>query len=124
MQRRHKVLVVDDEESMRELLRLHLGNAGYEVTAAEDAVVAAQCLLKEKPDVMIVDVEMPYMSGYEFVAAVKADPATRDIPVVFLTTDPNVAEEARKLKAHGYLNKPVLAPRLLEVVALMTGSDR
>src|SRR5688572_13188366 len=87
-EKRRKILVVDDEESMRELLRLHLGNGGYDVITAEDAVAGGHLLLKEKPDLMIVDVEMPFMTGYEFVAAVKADPATRDTPIVFLTTDP------------------------------------
>jgi CheY-like chemotaxis protein len=118
--RGRKVLVVDDEESMRELLRLHLGNDGYEVIAAEDAVVAGRLVVEQKPDVMIVDVEMPYMNGYEFVAAVKADPSTRDIPIVFLTTDANVAEHAIKLRADAYLTKPVTANRLLEVIALLT----
>ena len=121
--RQRKVLVVEDEESMRELLRLHLGNSGYQVTVAEDAMVAGHLVLKDRPDLMIVDVEMPYMNGYEFVAAIKADPSTRDIPVVFLTTDANVAEQAIKLRADAYLNKPVMADRLLEVVALFAGQD-
>ncbi len=121
--RKRKVLVVEDEESMRELLRLHLGNNGYQVTVAEDAMVAGHLVLKDRPDLMIVDVEMPYMTGYEFVAAIKADPSTRDIPVVFLTTDANVAEQAIKLRADAYLNKPVMANRLLEVVALFAGQD-
>jgi len=121
--RKRKVLVVEDEESMRELLRLHLGNNGYQVTVAEDAMAAGHLVLKDRPDLMIVDVEMPYMNGYEFVAAIKADPSTRDIPVVFLTTDANVAEQAIKLRADAYLNKPVMADRLLEVVALFAGQD-
>ena len=121
--RKRKVLVVEDEESMRELLRLHLGNNGYQVTVAEDAMVAGHLVLRDRPDLMIVDVEMPYMTGYEFVAAIKADPSTRDIPVVFLTTDANVAEQAIKLRADAYLNKPVMANRLLEVVALLAGQD-
>ena len=121
--RKRKVLVVEDEESMRELLRLHLGNNGYQVTVAEDAMVAGHLVLKDRPDLMIVDVEMPYMNGYEFVAAIKADPSTRDIPVVFLTTDADVAEQAIKLRADAYLNKPIMANRLLEVVALFAGQD-
>ena len=57
--RGRKVLIVDDEESMRELLRLHLGNSGYQVTVAEDAMVAGHLLLKDRPDLMIVDVGCP-----------------------------------------------------------------
>jgi len=113
-----KILVIDDDDAMRELLKLHLRNNGYEVLAAEDAIVAGHLVIDEKPDLLIVDVQMPYMNGYEFVSALKSDPTTRHIPVVFLTTDDNVGEYARKLGAAAYLNKPVIADRLLEVVAL------
>lgn len=106
---------------MRELLRLHLANHGYEVLAAEDAIVAGHLVLQHKPDLVIVDVQMPYMNGYEFVGAMKSDPATRDIPVVFLTTDDNVASQANRLGAAAYLHKPVMADRLLEVVGLFVG---
>ncbi len=115
--KRAKVLVVDDEAIMRELLRLHLTSNGYDVLLAEDAVAAGHLVVRETPDLILVDVEMPYMNGYEFVAALKSDPATRHIPVVFLTTLDSVAEEARKLGAAAYLNKPVMADRLLEVLA-------
>lgn len=121
MAKRAKILVVDDEPSMRELLRLHLSNEGYEVLAAEDAVVAGHLILQGKPDLLIVDVQMPYMNGYEFVGALRSDPSTRDIPVVFLTTDNNVSSQANRLGAAAYLNKPVMADRLLEVVGLFVG---
>jgi CheY-like chemotaxis protein len=110
--------VVDDEPATRELLRLHLANRGYHVLAAEDAVVAGHLVVTEKPDLVIVDVRMPYMDGYEFVAALKSDPDTREIPVVFLTTDHKVASEADRLGAAAYLLKPIVAERLLEVVSL------
>jgi len=116
-----KILVVDDEQSMREILRLHLTTKGYEVRCAEDAIAAGHLLLQEKPALVIVDVQMPYMNGYEFVRAMKNDPQTRDIPVVFLTLDDNVAEQAQKLGAAAFLRKPVTSERLLEVVALFAG---
>jgi chemosensory pili system protein ChpA (sensor histidine kinase/response regulator) len=121
MPKRAKVLVVDDEPSMRELLRLHLSNEGYEVLSAEDAVVAGHLILQAKPDLLIIDVQMPYMDGYEFVGALKNDPDTRDIPVVFLTTDDSVSSQAKRLGAAAYLKKPVMADRLLEVVGLFVG---
>jgi CheY-like chemotaxis protein len=116
-----KVLVVDDEQSMRELLRLHLANQGYQVLAAEDAIVAGHMVVEEKPDLLIVDVHMPYMDGYEFVSALKSDPETRDIPVIFLSTDDNVATQANRLGAAAYLSKPLTADRLLQVVGLFVG---
>jgi CheY-like chemotaxis protein len=121
MASRGKILIVDDEQSMRELLRLHLGNHGYEVIAAEDAIVAGHLLLQQKPDLIIVDVQMPYMNGYEFVAAMKNDPETRAIPVVFLTIDDSVAAQANKLGAVAFLRKPVTPERLLEVIGLFVG---
>ena len=113
--------MVDDEQSMRDLLRLHLANNGYDVVAAEDAIVAGHQILQKKPDLVIVDVHMPYMNGYEFVSALKGDPETRDIPVVFLSTDDNVAGQAKKLGAAAFLQKPVTSDRLLEVVGLFAG---
>jgi len=115
---RPRILVVDDEKIMRDLLELHLGHHGYDVVTAGDAVIAGHCILRHPPDLIITDVEMPYMNGYAFVAALKSDPATRDIPVIFLTTDPNVSESGRRLGAEACLNKPITADRLLAVVAL------
>jgi putative two-component system response regulator len=71
---------------------------------------------------MIVDVSMPYMTGYEFVQAVKADPATNDIPVIFLSANDDLPEQAKKLGAAGYLKKPVMANHLLDLVASTVAS--
>ena len=104
---------------MRDLLRLHLTSHGYNVLVAEDAVAAGYLVVRENPDLIVCDVEMPYMSGYEFLAALKADPTTKDVPVVFLTTREDVVDQARALGAAAYLTKPVLATRLLEVIELL-----
>lgn len=111
-------MVVDDDRMIRDLVRLHLGNEGYDVLLAEDAVAAGHLILKSSPALILVDVHMPYMDGYQFAAALKADPATREIPVVFITTDEDVAQRSRELGAVAYLRKPVRADRLLEVVRL------
>ncbi|TMH91950.1 MAG: response regulator [Betaproteobacteria bacterium] len=113
-----RILIVDDDKSMLQLLKRHLSNAGYKVLTAEDGVAAGRHVLKARPDLIIADVGMPYMDGYELVAALKADSATRDIPIVFLTSKEDVADYAKQLGAVAYLHKPVLADRLLEIVAL------
>ncbi len=113
-----RILIVDDDTSMLQLLKRHLSNAGYEVLTAEDGVAAGRHVLKARPDLIIADVGMPYMDGFELVAALKADSATRDIPVVFLTSREDVADYAKELGAVAYLHKPVLADRLVEIVAL------
>ena len=111
-----KIAVIDDDRFLRYLLDLHLRKAGYEVFAAEDAVAAGRVILERKPDVILCDVDMPFMNGYEFVSALRADPATRHIPVIFLTVNKGVGERAKQLGA-GHLIKPVMADELLRTVA-------
>lgn len=111
-----KVLVIDDEPTIRELLSLHLSNAGHQVRIAEDAVAGGHMVIAERPDLIILDVNMPYMSGYELVEALKRDESTKDVPVVLLTSSTDVAERSRQVGAAGYLNKPVLATQLVETV--------
>jgi chemosensory pili system protein ChpA (sensor histidine kinase/response regulator) len=111
-----KIAVIDDDRFVRYLLDLHLRKAGYEVFAAEDAVAAGRLILERAPDVILCDVEMPFMDGYEFVSALRADPATRHIPVIFLTVSKSVGERAKELGA-GHLLKPVMVDELLRAVA-------
>ena len=115
---RATVLVIDDDEIVRLLVRLHLANAGYAVAVAEDAVEGGHLIVKEQPDLVVCDVDMPYMNGYEFVEALKADPLTRQIPVIFLTVRDDVPDHARRLGAAAYLRKPLTADRLLQAVDL------
>ncbi len=111
------ILIIDDDESLRELLRLHLASAGYEVRVAEDAIVAGHLVLKQAPDLIITDVNLPHMDGFEFVAALKSDPTLPYIPVIFLTSMEEGDHRGKELGAVGYLTKPVRADRLLELVA-------
>ncbi len=112
-----RILVVDDDENIRDLLRLHLAAAGYEVQVAPDAIAAGYSVLKSPPDLIITDVNMPHMDGFEFVAALKADTSLPRIPVIFLTSVDDGDARGRELGAVGYVTKPVRADRLLSVVA-------
>ena len=112
-----KILVLDDDESMRELVRLHLSNAGYDVQLAEDAIVAGHLVLRDRPDLIVADVDMPYMDGFQFVEALRSDPAVAAIPVIFLTVMAGGESRGRQVGAVGYLNKPVVVDRLLAMVA-------
>jgi CheY-like chemotaxis protein len=112
-----RILVVDDDESIRELLRMHLTSAGYEVEVAADAIVAGYKVLKAPPDLIITDVNMPHMDGFEFVAALKADTSLPRIPVIFLTSMEDGDSRGRELGAVGYVTKPVRSDRLLSLVA-------
>jgi CheY-like chemotaxis protein len=112
-----RVLVIDDDRSIRELLSLHLSNRGYDVATAEDAIIGGKLALAAKPHLIIIDVNMPYLDGPDFVAALKSDPETSDIPVVFLTADEDMLDRASRLGAFACLTKPIMADRLLDVVA-------
>jgi DNA-binding response OmpR family regulator len=111
------ILVVDDDESIRELLRLHLSAAGYDVRVAEDAISAGYMVLRSPPDLIITDVNMPHMDGFEFVAALKADKSIPAIPVIFLTSVEEGDHRGKSLGAAGYITKPVRADHLLALVA-------
>jgi len=111
------ILIVDDDESIRELLRLHLSAAGYEVNVAADAIAAGYMVLRGAPDLIITDVSMPHMDGFEFIAALKADKALPYIPVIFLTSMEEGDHRGKELGAVGYITKPVRADRLLALVA-------
>ena len=111
------ILVVDDDESIRELLRLHLSAAGYDVHVAQDAISAGYMVLRQVPDLIISDVNMPHMDGFEFIAALKSDKSIPNIPVIFLTSMEEGDHRGKELGAVGYLTKPVRSDRLLSLVA-------
>src|SRR4029077_63289 len=112
-----KILVVDDDRNMRELLSLHLRHAGYEVQTAEDGIAAGYAVLYQQPDLIICDVFMPHMNRFEFVGGRRADPAQQNIPVIFLTTAVESEGRGRELGAVGYIRKPVRADALLSFIA-------
>lgn len=113
--RRPSILVVDDETAVRELLKLHLAGAGYEVSVADDAIVAARSVMQAPPDLMIVDVALPYLDGVDFVAALKADTTLQQVSVIFMSGNAEVLDRARALGAP-CLKKPFSADELLQVV--------
>ena len=118
------ILVIDDDESMRDLLRLHLSAAGYEVQVAEDAIAAGYMVLKRAPDLIISDINMPHMDGFEFIEALKADKSLPEIPVIFLTSLEEGDHRGKSLGAVGYITKPVMADQLLRLVARHVSGGR
>ena len=114
-----RILVIDDSQTIREVLIIHLSRAGLEVHAVEDAVIGCQVLLNDPPDLVLCDILMPYLDGFELLKAVRADAPTRDLPVVFLTSldDPESFHRARALGVSGYLVKPVNRDELVGEVS-------
>ena len=111
-----RILVVDDDASMRDLIALHLRAGSYRVEMAEDAIAAGYAVLKAPPDLIVCDVELPHMSGLDFAAALRADPATEFIPVIFLTATDEHYQRAKQLGRTEYLLKPTRGDVLLGAV--------
>ncbi|MFH1311879.1 MAG: response regulator [Candidatus Eisenbacteria bacterium] len=115
---RGKVLVVDDEEYIQHILNFSFGAEGYEVVTAADGEEAIAKARNEKPDIIVLDIMMPKMDGYEACRKLKADPKTKDIPVILLTAkgrdvDRKLGTEAG---ADDYVVKPFSPGRLIERV--------
>jgi CheY-like chemotaxis protein len=122
--RRRTILVVDDEPQIRGLLKLQLEDSGYRVVLAESARRAAQLVRDAKPDLMIVDAHMPYVSGLDFVSALITDSSMPWVPVIFMTGRSELRSHAEALGS-ACLVKPFLQPRLIELVErVLTSQER
>lgn len=114
-----RVLIVDDEAGIRELCRVNLVLSGYEVVEAADGFQALEQARSAKPDVILLDVLMPGMSGWEVLSALRADEATADIPVVMLTALNSEDDQIRGWEGGvvDYLTKPFNPLSLADWVA-------
>ncbi len=116
------ILIIDDDDFTRRLIAMKVSNAGYTVRDAADAVIGIQSVLDKHPDLILLDVHMPYMSGIEVLQALKGDTQSRDIPVIMLTadSDDNTWLEALRWGAADYLTKPFEEHELLETLKKWT----
>jgi DNA-binding response OmpR family regulator len=104
-----RVLIIDDDRTLLDLLRVYLTSGGLKIEVAEDAAVAIRTILASPPDLIILDIALPFLDGMEVLAALKSDASTKDIPVVILTAhgDEETFVQAKNLGAEGFLKKPV-----------------
>ena len=109
-----KILIAEDERDIRDLITFTLGFAGFDVVAAGNGEEALNLARQEMPDLILMDVRMPRMTGYEACAAMKADPKMKDIPVIFLSAKGQDAEIQTGLQAGAvdYLLKPFAPDQL------------
>lgn len=117
------ILVIDDDPTVLEMVALHLRNAGYDVRTAQDGIEGGYAMLKRRPDLIITDAQMPYMDGFELVAAMRSDASTSSIPVIMLTSYSEWQERAARIGVDGYVTKPIRADRLLALVAVHLKRD-
>lgn len=109
------ILVVDDDDSIRSLLQQELSDAGYIIEEASDGKKALECIRKKRPDLIILDVMMPEINGFDVAAILKNDPQTMDIPIIILSI---VQDRARgfRIGVDRYLTKPIDTVKLFEEV--------
>jgi DNA-binding response OmpR family regulator len=109
-----KILIAEDERDIRDLITFTLGFAGFEVVAAANGEEAVNLAKQEIPDLILMDVRMPRMTGYEACAAMKSDPRLKDIPVIFLSAKGQDTEIQTGLQvgAMDYLLKPFAPDQL------------
>ena len=110
------ILVVEDDDDMRALINHHLLGAGYMVRPVSNGLEAAASCLSDTPDLIISDVHMPHMDGFQMIEILKSEPAMQGIPVIFLTADRKGRRRGNKLGAVAYLAKPITAEALLKAV--------
>ena len=117
------VLIVDDDPDLVETVCMMLEDKGYEVGKAYDGVEGEEAIKERHPDLLVLDVMMPRKDGYELCSELKADSATRDIPVILLTavgeavpTTSYTHAQGMATEAEEYIPKPVDSKTLVEAV--------
>ena len=113
-----KILTVDDSRTMRDMLRMALLDAGFNVVQAEDGLHGLDVLRDQQPQVVITDINMPRMDGFGFIEAVRQDAQYRAIPILVLTTesDDDKKLRARRAGATGWIVKPFDPAKLIAAI--------
>jgi|SRR5262245_34495174 len=122
------ILVVEDQADNRRILRDMLGNAGYEVVEVESGEDALTAVEAQRPDLILMDIQLPVMDGYEATRRIRSNPELKSIPIIAVTSYALSGDEAKALAAGctAYITKP-FSPRALlakvqEHLALVTNS--
>jgi two-component system, cell cycle response regulator DivK len=109
------ILVVEDQEDNRQILRDLLSSADYEMVEAENGQEALDAVAKKKPDLILMDIQLPVMDGYEATRRIKANPDWKEIPIIVVTSYAlsGDAEKARAAGCDDYVTKPYSPRQLL-----------
>ena len=118
-----KILVVEDTEDNRQILRDLLSMAGYEMVEANDGAEGVAKAAEHRPDLILMDIQMPVMDGYEATRRIKADPVLKSIPVIAVTSYAlsGVEDKARAAGCDGYVAKPFSPRQMLAKVREILG---
>ena len=118
-----KILIAEDERDIRDLITFTLTFGGYDVVAASNGEEALSIAKTEVPDLILMDVRMPRMTGYEACAQMKLDPRLKDVPVIFLSAKGQDSEIQAGLQAGAqeYLLKPFAPDQLITRIRTVLG---
>ncbi len=113
-----KILVVDDEVHIVQVVAIKLRNNGFDVVTAENGAEGLETAVREKPDLIVSDFQMPVLSGLEMIEQLRAKPETRDIPVIMLTARGFAVEEDKRkqLRISACLSKPFSPREVLQTI--------
>ena len=113
-----RILVVEDQEDNRQILRDLLGNAGYELIEAENGEEALAAVARQRPDLILMDIQMPVMDGYEATRRIRTNPDLKSVPIIAVTSSALAGDESKALAAgcDGYVSKPYSPRELLAKV--------
>ena len=108
------ILVVEDQEDNRQILRDLLGNAGYDLVEAENGEQALAVVANQRPDLILMDIQLPIMDGYEATRRIRANPDMKNIPIIAVTSYALTGDDAKALAVgcNAYVTKPY-SPRAL-----------
>jgi two-component system, cell cycle response regulator DivK len=111
-----RILVVEDHEDNRQILRVLLGSAGYQMIEAHDGETALTIAASERPDLILMDIQLPGLDGYEATRRIKADPALSGTPIIAVTSYALSGDEdkAREAGCSAYVAKPYSPIELLK----------
>ncbi len=118
-----KILLVEDNEMNRDMLSRRLSRKGYEVVVSEDGAKGVSMAASERPDLILMDMSLPIIDGWEATRQVKQAPETADIPIIALTAHAMAGDREKAIEAgcDDYDTKPIELPRLLEKIERLLG---
>ncbi|MDY0212505.1 MAG: response regulator [Desulfuromonadaceae bacterium] len=116
--RKKTILVVEDEESLLKLETILLTSRGFEVIGATNGKIALEILEKEKVDLVLLDIMLPEIDGFEVCRRIKSNPETKKLPVIMLTAKKSQEDLARgnEVGADWYVTKPFKSAKVIEII--------
>ena len=117
------ILIVEDNEMNRDMLSRRLKRRGYDVVIATDGEAGVAAAARHRPDLVLMDMSLPVIDGWEATRRIKADPATSGIPIIALTAHAMAGDRERAIAAgcDDYDTKPIELPALVEKIARLIG---